>query len=174
MDKVERPRGLIRYDTTHNQEARLEGKPESSHVLRPRTFWYVSILSFVGLVMLYGLLNRSASELHVLHDRNPLYVTLSDGSIRNGYDIRILNKTHEGMVFSLTVDGLEGADLRVQAAGDPSADALLVYADSVGHFRVFVTAPKPGAARSKLTFTATTHDETISETYSGLFLSAGR
>lgn len=174
MDKVERPRGLIRYDTTHNQEARLAGKPESSHVMRPRTFWYVSILSIVGLVMLYGLMNRSASELHVLHDRNPLYVTLSDGTIRNGYDIRILNKTHEDMVFSLTVDGLEGADLRVQAAGDPSADALLVYADSVGHFRVFVTAPKPGAARSKLTFTATTQDETISETYSGLFLSAGR
>ena len=110
----------------------------------------------------------------MLHDRNPLYVTLSDGTIRNGYDIRILNKTHEDMVFSLTVDGLEGADLRVQAAGDPSADELLVYADSVGHFRVFVTAPKPGAARSKLTFTATTQDNEITETYSGLFLSAGR
>lgn len=174
MDKVERPQGLIRYDTTHNREARLTGKPETTHVMRPRTFWYISILAVVGSVMLFGLINRSASELHVLHDRNPLYVTLSDGTIRNGYDIRILNKTHDDIEFALTVDGIPGAEVRVQAAGDPDPSALLVYADSVAHFRVFVAAPKPGTARTNLTFTAASADGKIIETYSGLFLSNGR
>jgi len=174
MDKVERPRGLIRYDTTHNREARLSGRPEITHVLRPRTFWYISVLVIVGSIMLYGLINRSASELHVLHDRNPLYVTLSDGTIRNGYDIRILNKTHEDILFSLSVEGIENAQIRVQAAGDPDPSALLVYADSVAHYRLFVTAPKPSAARTTLTFTAVSADGEIVETYSGLFLSKGR
>lgn len=174
MDKVERPQGLIRYDTTHNREARLTGKPEITNVMRPRTFWYISILVVVGSIMLFGLINRSASELHVLHDRNPLYVQLSDGTIRNGYDIRILNKTHEDIQFSLTVDGIPGAEVRVQAAGNPDQSALLVYADSVAHYRVFVAAPKPTTGRTPLSFTAKSSDGTIVETYSGVFLSRGR
>ncbi|NVJ98177.1 MAG: cytochrome c oxidase accessory protein CcoG [Alphaproteobacteria bacterium] len=155
MDKVELPRGLIRYDTTHNQEQRRQGAEEvtaSAHFLRARTVWYTLVLCVVGGLMLYSLTNRATLELHVLHDRNPLFVTLSDGSVRNGYNIKVLNKAYEDKHYSLTVHGIDGAEIRVQGAGAVDASALPVFADSVGHFRVFVSAPKQADARTAITF----------------------
>ncbi len=155
MDKIGFERGLIRYDTMTNQEARDAGKPVASawsHVLRPRTFYYTAILILVGSIMLYSLLTRSPLELHVLHDRNPLFVKLSDGSIRNGYDIRILNKTHEDRVYRLHISGLENATMQMQGAGEIDPNRLPVFADSVGHFRLFVTAEKQIENRYDVTF----------------------
>ena len=49
----------------------------------------------------------------MLHDRNPPYVLLSDGGMRNGYTVKILNKLHEPREFTLEVRGLPGARLAV-------------------------------------------------------------
>ena len=171
MDKLGLPRGLIRYDTTHNQEAREAGIKERSHLLRPRTAYYSFIIAIVGAAMLYGLTNRAPVELHVLHDRNPLFVKLSDGRFRNGYDIKILNKTHEDKTYSLNIEGLEGAEIRVQGAGNIEADALPVFADSVGHFRVFVTADKPADVRTKVDFRIEQVGGENADRYEGVFMS---
>lgn len=155
MDKIDLPRGLIRYDTITNQEARDAGKPVAdvwAHVLRARTYYYAAIMALVGGIMLYALLNRSAMELHVLHDRNPLFVTLSNGEIRNGYDIRILNKTHEDRRYRLSISGIDFSHVQMQGAGDLNIDSLLVFADSVGHFRLFLSAPKQAERREEITF----------------------
>ena len=63
--------------------------------------------------MLFGLSARAALDVNILHERNPLFVTLSDGSIRNGYTIKLLNKSHDARVYDLTLDGLPGATLTV-------------------------------------------------------------
>lgn len=152
MDKLELPRNLIRYDTSKQQEGRLVGKLEKTKLVRPRTIYYALFLSAISGLMLYGLLNRSDSELHILRDRNPLFVQLSDGTIRNGYDIKILNKSHEDRQYRLAVRGIDRLAVRIQGVGNITADALPVYADSVGHFRVFVTAPKPAKKRMDVTF----------------------
>ncbi|MCI5050220.1 MAG: cytochrome c oxidase accessory protein CcoG [Rickettsiales bacterium] len=156
MEKINLPTGLIRYDTTTNQEARDAGKDVPSmwgHIMRLRTFYYTAIMALVGGIMLYSLLTRSPLELHVLHDRNPLFVRLSAGSIRNGYDIRILNKTHEDRFYRLSLSGLSDASMKMQGAGVIEADHLPVFADSVGHFRLFVTADKQPQSRHKVIFT---------------------
>ena len=171
MDKLGLPRGLIRYDTTHNQEAREAGIKERSHLLRPRTVYYTAIITLVGAVMLFGLMNRAPVELHVLHDRNPLFVKLSDGRIRNGYDVKILNKAHEDKVYNLSVMGLENADIRVQGAGDIKAGQLHVFADSVGHFRVFVVADKPADARADVDFRLEEVGGSNAADYDGVFMS---
>jgi cytochrome c oxidase accessory protein FixG len=171
MDKLSLPRGLIRYDTTHNQEAREAGIKERSHLLRPRTAYYSFIIAIVGAAMLYGLMSRAPVELHVLHDRNPLFVKLSDGRFRNGYDIKILNKTHEDKTYSLHLEGLEGAEIRVQGAGNIDAAALPVFADSVGHFRVFVTADKPADVRTKVDFRIEQVGGENADHYEGVFMS---
>lgn len=150
MDKLELPHGLIRYDTLHNQERRAKGEAERTNLLRMRTFYYAAILCIAGGVMLYGLITRSPMELHVLHDRNPLFVKLSDGTIRNGYDIKILNKTHEDKTYSLIVEGLDGAHIKIQSAGNIEASDMPIFADSVGHYRAFVTAGKQDEARKNI------------------------
>jgi cytochrome c oxidase accessory protein FixG len=171
MDKVELPRGLVRYDTMRNQEARAKKGEEKTNIFRLRTFYYVAILCIAGSVMLYSLLTRSPLELHVLHDRNPLFVKMSDGSIRNGYDIKILNKTHEDKQYSLTLEGLSNASMRVQSAGEVEAERLPVFADSIGHFRLFVTAEKQDNTRENIVFTLTDNETGIPTSYESIFVS---
>lgn len=162
MDKIGLPHGLIRYDTESKQPFKL---------LRARNVWYASIISIVGCIMLYGLLVRPTLELNIIHDRNPLFVKLSDGSIRNGYVLHILNKTHEDKDYALTVEGLNDAGIKVQGSSELSADDLHVFTDSVGQFRVFVTAPQISEARKDITFTVQDKNTGTSKQQSTLFIS---
>ncbi|MFW0777892.1 MAG: cytochrome c oxidase accessory protein CcoG [Rickettsiales bacterium] len=171
MDKVGLPHGLVRYDTVHNQQERAKGKPETAHFIRPRTLYYSLILAVVGGIMLYGLLTRSPLDLHVLHDRNPLFVKLSDGTIRNGYDIKILNKTHEDRHYVLKIEGLDNATIKIQGAGNIESDNLHVFADSVGHFKLFITSTKQPNIRQDVTFTLTDKQTQETDSKDSIFVS---
>lgn len=161
MDKIGLPQGLIRYDTESKQPF---------NPVRPRSFWYAGILCAVSGLMLYSLLTRSPLELSVLHDRNPLFVKLSDGSIRNGYNITLLNKRHVDRTYHIEIAGIEDATLRVQGNVEVSPRQLSVFADSAGHFRVFVTAPA-GSARRNLRFIVTELDSGIQDDHETIFVS---
>lgn len=172
MDKVELPNGLVRYDTVRNKQYRGQGKDkEIVRFLRPRTFYYITIMAIVSGIMLYGLLTRSPLELHILHDRNPLFVQLSDGSIRNGYDIKILNKTHEDAHYILDISGLEDAELRMQGAGTLDSNDLLVYANSVGHFRLFVIADNQTELRRNIIFHLQDRQTLVTKEQKTIFIS---
>ncbi|WP_421696740.1 cytochrome c oxidase accessory protein CcoG [Aestuariivirga sp.] len=122
MDKVGKPRGLISYSTSELYAANVAGKNEHwnwRHLLRPRTAIYFTVWVGVGLAMLFTLLHRSQLEVNVVADRNPLYVTLSDGAIRNGYTVKILNKRQEPRSFRLSVADLPGATMEM--VGDSAA-----------------------------------------------------
>jgi polyferredoxin len=141
MKKLELPTGLIRYDTERRMDQKACGiKPKNFRILRPRTLYYSVVLIAVSSLMLYTLINRPLLELNVIHDRNPLFVILSDGQIRNGYEIKILNKSHQDNYYSLNVLGLKNAKLDIQSAGTDISQGLFVPADSVGNFKVFVQA----------------------------------
>ncbi len=165
MEKIGLPEGLIRYDT----ESKKKFNP-----IRPRTFWYGGIISIVGCLMLYGLLTRSPLEINVIHDRNPLFVKLSDGSVRNGYNITIINKHHEDKNYMLTVHGIENVDIRVQASSDIPSDNLPVFSDSIGHFRVFLTAEKQSVHRKEIILQLHEIGSNITEQKSTIFVSEGR
>ena len=148
MAKIGRPADLIGYDTIGNQERRRKGEPERFRFIRPRTILYAALIAVVGSIMLAALVTRSTVELNVLHDRNPLFVNLSDGRVRNGYTIKILNKRAEDAAFRLTVEGLPDAELKIVAATDIDPAALPVPGDRLASYRVFLSAaaPKDGAA----------------------------
>ena len=61
------------------------------------------VIAIAGAIMLYSLATRTLLDISVLHDRNPLFVTLSDGSVRNAYTVRFLNKRNDLRVFELSV-----------------------------------------------------------------------
>ena len=71
---------------------------------RPRVIVYSSILVIALSILTYGLFNIAPVELNVLHDRQPLFVQLSDGSIRNKYEIKLLNKTHKDQIVSINFE----------------------------------------------------------------------
>ena len=143
MTKVGRPTGLIGYDNEVNITRRREGKREIYRLVRPRTAIYVGIIVLVGAIMLYTLLTRSVLDISVLHDRNPLVVTLADGSIRNGYTVRVLNKLNDMRTLRLEVDGLPGAEVHVVGpdAAASGQSLIAVGPDQTREVRVLVTAP---------------------------------
>lgn len=180
MDKMQLPKGLIRYDTQHNyelrtlaKEAQMPFKPEV-RFLRPRSFYYITIISLLSAVMLFAFFNRSTIELSVIHDRNPLYVKLSDGSIRNTYMIKVINKTHDDHIFSLAVDGLDVKNITVVGAGDLDSDHLHVLGDSVTPFRLMLTADIQSEDRKEILFTV--HDDAgfLSDASETVFMSEVR
>ena len=109
MKKVGLPPKLIAYDTDLNIARRQRGEKEQFKLIRPRTIMYtVAILIVLG-AMGYGLTHRNISNINVLHDRNPLYVLEGDGSVMNGYTVRLLNVEGVAHNYEISVRGVEGA-----------------------------------------------------------------
>ncbi|CAN0601856.1 unnamed protein product, partial [Ectocarpus sp. 12 AP-2014] len=102
MDKMEYPRGLIRY-TTENE---LEGKP--SKLLRPRTFGYGAVLAIMIGAIVFVLATRVPAQLDVLRDRGALFNFNGDGRIENTYTLKIANMAEVPHTFSIAVSGMEG------------------------------------------------------------------
>jgi len=143
MRKIGRPEGLIGYDTDINVERRAAGLPEERvRVVRPRTVLYAAVIALVAGVMLWSLIGRASLGLSATHDRNPVFVRLADGSIRNAYTLRIMNKSHSERVFTLDVTGLERAQIDAVGAEIVDADTLRVRVapDQTHELRVLVTA----------------------------------
>ncbi|MFZ0352137.1 MAG: cytochrome c oxidase accessory protein CcoG [Pseudolabrys sp.] len=141
MTKLGRPTGLIAYDTDLNIKQRLEGKQAFYKLVRMRTVLYAAIIAFVGGIMIYTLATRDSEGISVIHDRNPMYVRLSDGALRNGYIIRIVNKQLKYRDFIVSVDGLPST--LVDFVGvPPRADGrqlVSVGPDQTKEVRVVVT-----------------------------------
>jgi polyferredoxin len=69
----------------------------------------ILLLAMSGIV--YGLTSLDAIQLKVLHERAPLFVTLSDGSIQNKYILKILNKLNEDLQLRVSASGPEHFEL---------------------------------------------------------------
>jgi cytochrome c oxidase accessory protein FixG len=159
MKKIGRPTGLIAYDTDMNVARRTEGKPPIYRFVRPRTLIYAGIIVLAGITMLYALLTRSYLDISVRHDRNPLFVTLSDGSIRNAHTVHLLNKRHDTNTVELKVEGLPQAEVHIvgQDTAVPGMPLIPVGPDQGREVRVLVTIPPTVKVdhSTELTFRAT-------------------
>lgn len=141
MDKVERPRGLIAFDTFANMAAAAKGGRVRVRPIRPRTIIYGTLLVLVGAVMAGAMLTRTTLDLHVLPDRAPLFVTLSGGVIQNGYTIKLQNRERAPLTLALSVENLPGAQIEI--VGHTRGDLMLeVGPDTVASFRVLLRAPR--------------------------------
>ena len=146
MAKIGKPRGLIDYLALSDESRERSGQPPKNiwkHILRPRTLLYTGLWSFVGLGLVFALFIRSEIDLTVAPVRNPTYVTLSDGSIRNTYEVRLRNKHGEPRPFKLSVKG--DPAMRIQLEGTPY-EAVEVPADSAYLQKVYIVTPKDAAA----------------------------
>lgn len=149
MDKTGRERGLIDYLALTDEDHERAGNkkiPLLRHILRPRTLIYTALWSAIGVGLVVALFIRSEIGLTVAPVRNPQFVTLSDGSIRNTYDIRIRNMSGEDTTFRI---GLTSEEiLRVNLEG--SNDLLVeVPADETYLQRVYVIARADDPAASQ-------------------------
>ena len=167
MGKLGRPRGLIDYGAWTNIERGRRGEPPQRRMVRPKTV--ALALSIVPLLpfMSVSLGLRGDARIVVIHDRNPIAVTLSDGRTRNGYAVRLYNKTGRERSFALAVSGLEDAEVEVMGG-----DARVTVAPGATYeLRMLVKASTED--RHPLLFTATDVASGHSVTAQDVFVPAG-
>jgi cytochrome c oxidase accessory protein FixG len=111
MDKMNYPRGLVRYTSQHAMEG------ATAHVVRPRMIVYGVLLAALVVGFFVSISLRTPVGLDVMRDRNALYRTLPDGSIENVYLLRILNKDTQAHVYVLGASGLPGISLEAGETG---------------------------------------------------------
>jgi polyferredoxin len=104
---------------------------------------YCALIAAVGVIMLYALLTRSLLDVNVLHDRNPVAVKLSDGSIRNAYTVRLLNKRGFDRVIAIDIDGPVNATVHVVGVDSvtPDRPMIVLGRDQTTELRLLVSAP---------------------------------
>jgi cytochrome c oxidase accessory protein FixG len=152
MEKVGSPKGLINYTTSSLYAANAAGKNEHwswRRLLRPRTVIYFTLWAGVGIAMLVSLVSRSQLDVNVVPDRNPLYVALSDGSIRNGFTVKILNKRQQERSFRLSLEDLPGGSMELVGgtAGKGTSFDITVAPDKLRPVKVYVATKDPAVLR---------------------------
>ncbi|WP_102109766.1 cytochrome c oxidase accessory protein CcoG [Oceaniglobus roseus] len=175
MEKVGRPRGLIDYLALSDApRERAGGAPQSvwRHVLRPRNLVYTGLWAAIGVGLLLALVLRPTIELTVAPVRNPTFVTLSDGAIRNAYDVRVRNREGSLQNIAFSLAGAPGMSLGVEGVDDTT---VAVEADSQRLIRVYVTAaddtPAAESDRTEIALTVrdtvTGESATVETTFNG-------
>ena len=140
MDKIGKPRGLVDYLALTDEQNERQGKADKplwQHIFRPRTVLYTVLWAGIGVALVVALFLRANLDVSVTPVRNPQYVVLSDGSIRNSYDMRLRNKHGEDRWF--TFSAFAPADLTIALEGSDDF-RVLVKANETREQRLYITA----------------------------------
>ena len=115
MDKIGKPRGLIRYTTENALAQHFTKKDVLSHLARPRIVLYSAVLVLICLATAWSMATRVPLMVDVIRDRSTLSREADDGSIENVYNLKLMNTTESAQRYRLTVDGLAGIRLSEEA-----------------------------------------------------------
>jgi cytochrome c oxidase accessory protein FixG len=163
MAEIGRPRGLIDYVTLEDAKREAAGEPVRpvwKVLLRPRTIVYFSVWASIGLALLFALGTRRHVDISAAPDRNPPFMLLSDGSVRNAYTVKLRNMESRPRAMRVVLSGVPGANMWTDdIPRDRAARAFerTVPADVTLPLRIYVAAP-PGTAEQHFTLAVTSLD----------------
>jgi cytochrome c oxidase accessory protein FixG len=175
MTRIGKPRGLIDYATLEDCKREAAGgkaKPLVKTLLRPRTLAYSFLWSSVGLGMLLALGERARLDISAQHQRNPSYVQLSDGAVRNGFTVKLRNMEARPRAMEVRLEGLSGGVMWTQGGSRETAGLVVrttVPADALAKLPIFVAAPGGGEARQDFVFAVRAADGGESDSVEAAF-----
>ncbi len=154
MDKMEYPRGLVRYDTLNSVEKGFTRKQLFSRVFRPRVLIYMGILAAIILTFIGSLATRTPLTVDVMRDRATLAREVEGGRIENVFRLLVQNKTEQEHTYTLSVSGLPGLEIDQvsEVIVAPTANRLLAI-------RVRVPGDVVAAGSHEIRFTITAIDD---------------
>jgi cytochrome c oxidase accessory protein FixG len=103
MDKINFPRGLIRYDTENGLDRK------KTRIIRPRLIASFMLLTAIFSVFLYLLLTRVPLQFNAVHDHEHLARLTGSGAVENSYVLTLNNLSQEKEELTITVEGLPQA-----------------------------------------------------------------
>ncbi len=98
MDKIDKPRGLIRYASHNNITDKTKWKLKN-----PRVLGYTAVLLVLIVVQAFLLVERGEFEITILRAPGTLYNVLPNGHITNVYNTRVINKSNENAAFTYKI-----------------------------------------------------------------------
>jgi len=122
MDKMNYPRGLIRFSTQNGVEKRWTQPQMLRRVLRPRVLIYTAVLAALCVGMVASLVLRTPFKVDVVRDRAALSRIVAGGKLENIYRLQIMNATEGAQTYAIRARGLDGLELvseptvRIEAA----------------------------------------------------------
>jgi cytochrome c oxidase accessory protein FixG len=115
MDKMNYPRGLIRFATQNGLAQRWNRSRTLKRVLRPRVLIYSAVLLLIGVGFVTSLALRSPFKVDVVRDRGTLARLVGEGQVENVYRLQVMNATESDQRYRVRVEGLAGAVLSSRA-----------------------------------------------------------
>jgi len=108
MDKMNYPKGLIRYDTQNGLAQHLTRAQRLARIFRPRVLVYSAILGLILLGFFISLALRHPFKVDVVRDRAALARLVDDGQVENVYRLQVMNATEQPQRYVVAVKGLPG------------------------------------------------------------------
>lgn len=118
MDKMNYPRGLIRFTTQNAVKNGWQRPAILRRVLRPRVLVYGTILGALMLGLAVSLVMRTPLKVDVVRDRAALARIVSGGKLENVYRLQVMNATEQTQRYRITADGLDGLALASESEVD--------------------------------------------------------
>ncbi|AOY93566.1 cytochrome c oxidase accessory protein CcoG [Cupriavidus sp. USMAA2-4] len=117
MDKMDYPRGLIRYTSENAMRKGWSAQATRKRLLRPR----VMIYSAIWLALLAGfaisLSLRTPLKVDIIRDRGSLGREVEGRWVENVYRLQLINTSEAPMQFTIRADSAELGKLRVESDG---------------------------------------------------------
>ena len=158
MAQTGRELRLIDYVTLQGAEAEKAGAPRQKPlktILRPRVLLYFGVWCAIGAGLLFALGTRRHIDISADRDRNPPYMVLSDGALRNAYTVKLRNMESRPRTMEIALLGLDGGVMWTDDMPRAQATRSLrrtVAADQAAPIRIYVVAPA-GTAAQDFSFT---------------------
>jgi cytochrome c oxidase accessory protein FixG len=111
MDKMQYPRGLIRFSTQNGVKNHWTQSQMLKRVLRPRVLFYSGILIALCIGMMASLVVRTPLKVDIVRDRAALSRIVAGGKIENIYRLQIMNATEGAQRYVISARGLDGLEV---------------------------------------------------------------
>jgi len=153
MGKLGRDRGLIDYESWTNIERGRRGdRLRRPRIVRAKTAALAAAVLALSGGMAVSVATRPDAALGVAHERNPAAVALSDGRIRNAYEVQITNAGSEDAVFDLRVEGRAPATLALAAKPGSEGGSVRIPVDADATRKIRVTVFGRSGLEGEITF----------------------
>ena len=118
MDRMEMPRGLIRYSTENVIQGKRPPGARYSHILRPRVIVYGVVLLAVVGAMVFALASRDPFRVNIIREGSVLSRPTADGRIENLYRVKVFNMDERPRHYRMSAVGLPSLSLAVMGGAE--------------------------------------------------------
>ncbi|MBK7122457.1 MAG: cytochrome c oxidase accessory protein CcoG [Chitinophagaceae bacterium] len=130
MVKVDKPKGLIRYASENSITSGVKLK------FNARIKAYTSVLLVLLSLLAFLLVSRTDLDVTLMRTSGMTFTKLPDGRISNLYNLKLVNKTHEDISFTLKLENLPG-EIEYVGSGE-----LKIKKEDYAHLQFFVKLKK--------------------------------